>query len=96
MNPQPHATALAAVLSGTLAMVAVAPIPDVGFVLQAVGLGALVGTAVVLQLEWRRRRRGLRPNSDLRWTVVARWTVLFAVIAIVFDLAVRFFGGERP
>lgn len=41
MNLQPHATALAALVSGAPAMVAVAPIPDVGFILQAAGVGAL-------------------------------------------------------
>jgi hypothetical protein len=46
MNLQPPATALAATLSGAAAMIAVAPVPDIGFILQAVGLGALVGTAI--------------------------------------------------
>jgi hypothetical protein len=58
MNLQPPATALAATISGAAAMIAVAPVPDIGFILQAVGVGALVGTAVVLQLEWRQRRSG--------------------------------------
>ena len=96
MNLQPPATALAATLSGAAAMIAVAPVPDIGFILQAVGVGALVGTAVVLQLEWRQRRRGLPTNTNLRWTIVARWTVLFAAVAIVVDLAGRIFGGGRP
>jgi hypothetical protein len=51
MNLQPPATALAATLSGATVMIAVAPVPDIGFILQAVGVGALVGTGVVLQLE---------------------------------------------
>jgi hypothetical protein len=39
-------------------MVAVGPVPDLGFVLQAVGVGALVGTALVLfQPRMRRTRR---------------------------------------
>ena len=96
MNLQPAATALAATLSGVAAMIALAPVPDMSFILQAVGVGALVGTAVVLQLEWRQRRRGLATNTDLRWTVVARRTVLFAAVAIVVDLAGRIFGGGRP
>ena len=96
MNLQPPATALAATLSGATVMIAVAPVPDIGFILQAVGVGALVGTAVVLQLEWRERRQGLPTNSDLRWTIVARWTVLFAAVAIVVDLVIRIFGGGRP
>jgi len=96
MNLQPPATALAATLSGAMVMIAVAPVPDVGFILQAVGVGALVGTGVVLQLEWRQRRRGLPTNADLRWTIVARWTVLVAAIAIGVDLAIRMFGGGRP
>jgi hypothetical protein len=58
MNPQPPATALAATLSGALAMIVVALVPDIGFILQAVGVGPLVGTAVVLRLEWCQRRRG--------------------------------------
>ena len=96
MNLQPPATALAAMLSGATVMIAVAPVPDIGFILQAVGVGALVGTGVVLQLEWRQRRRGLSNNADLRWTIVARWTVLFAAVAIAVDLAIRIFGGGRP
>lgn len=82
-----------ATLSGAAAMIAVAPVPDIGFILQAVGVGALVGTAVVLQLEWRQRRRGFETNTDLRWAIVARWTVLFAAVAIVVDMAARIFGG---
>ena len=62
MNLQPPATALAATISGAAAMIAVAPVPDIGFILQAVGVGALVGTAIVLQLEWRQRRRASRPT----------------------------------
>ena len=83
-----------ATLSGAAAMIAVAPVPDIGFILQAVGVGALVGTAVVLQLEWRQRRRGFETNTDLRWAIVARWTVLFAAVAIVVDMAARIFGGR--
>jgi hypothetical protein len=96
MNLQPHVSALAAVLSGALTMVAVGPVPDLGFVLQAIGVGALVGTALVLQLEWRIRRRGLQPNTDLRWTIVARWTVLFAIVAILVDAASRIFTLLHP
>jgi len=95
MNLQPPATALAATLSGAAAMIAVAPVPDIGFIQQAVGVGALAGTAVVVQLESRQRRRGVPNNTDLRWTIVARWTVLFVAVAIVVDLAARMFGG-RP
>jgi hypothetical protein len=38
----------------------------------------------------------LPTNTNLRWTIVARWTVLFAAVAIVVDLAARIFGGGRP
>ena len=79
-------------LSGATVMIAVVPVPDIGFILQAVGVGALVGTGVVLQLEWRQRRRRLPTNADLRWTIVARWTVLFAGVAIIVDLAARISG----
>jgi hypothetical protein len=39
MNVQPPATAVAATLSGAAAMIAVAPVSDIGFILQAVGAG---------------------------------------------------------
>jgi len=77
-------------------MIAVAPVPDLGFILQAIGVGALVGTAIVLQLEWRQRRRGLPTNTNLRWNRRAL-DRLVRRRAIVVDLAARIFRGrDRP
>jgi hypothetical protein len=85
---------LAAFIAGVIAMVAATPVPDVGFVLQGVGVGALIGTAVALRVERRARRRGLRPNADLRWIIVARWTLTVAGLAIVADVVARVIGAR--
>ncbi len=57
MEADPNGAVLAAVLLALalVAMVALAPVPEVAFVLQAAGLGALTGTGVALV---ERRRRG--------------------------------------
>jgi hypothetical protein len=71
-------SAVALVATGT--GLALAPSPEVGFVLQGAGVGALAGTAIA---QWRRDRgREVQTAS-----IVARWTILGAGVALVAVLA---------
>ena len=65
-----------------VAGLAVAPVPELGFVLQAVGLGAAIGSAVAL--------RARRHDADVdTWRVTTAWATLGMVVgaAIVVSLA---------
>jgi len=86
----PISSALSATLGALLALASTGPLPGLALVLQGAGVGALIGTIVVLRLERRRRRSGQRVDADQRWTLVARWTILTATVtaatAVLFAL----------
>lgn len=65
-----------------VASLAVAPVPELGFVLQIAGLGAAIGSAVAL----RARRRD--PAADT-WRITTAWATLGMIVgaAIVVGLA---------
>lgn len=52
---------------------AIAPSDDLGLVLQAAGIGALLGTAIAA------RRRAQDPDFDA-WLITARWTLSVALV----------------
>lgn len=56
-----------------VASLAVAPLPELGFVLQAVGLGAAIGSAVAL----RARRRDADVDT---WRITTAWATLGMVV----------------
>ena len=47
----------------------------------------------MLRSDTLRRRRGLRVNVNRRWSIVARWTILWAGVGIVIDIVVRVLGA---
>lgn len=63
-------------LRGFTASLAVAPVPELGFVLQVAGLGAAIGSAVAL----RARRRD--PEVDA-WRIATAWGTLGMVVGAV-------------
>jgi hypothetical protein len=65
----PAAALLGAVAAGALA---VGPVPELGFVLQGTGLGALIGAALA------ERRRSRNPEYDGSRLIV-RWSVALGV-----------------
>jgi hypothetical protein len=42
-----------------------------------------------LRSDTLRRRRGLRVDVNRRWSIVARWTMLWAGFGILIDIVVR-------
>lgn len=61
---------------------AVAPSEDVAVVLQAAGIGALLGTAVAA----RRRTRTKRVDT---WVITTRWTVAAAALGVLLVVLLR-------
>lgn len=63
-------------------LVALAPVPEVGFVLQVVGVGAAIGSAVAL----RARRRSAEVDT---WRITTAWATLglLSGLALVVALA---------
>ncbi len=59
---------------------AIAPNDDVAVVLQAAGIGALLGTAVAA------RRRAKDMSADT-WLLTARWSVALALAGLLLVLA---------
>lgn len=57
-----------------VAVLAVGPVPELGFVLQGFGLGAAVGTLVA----YRARRLGFEHDS---WTITTRWSLGVALLS---------------
>jgi hypothetical protein len=86
-------TVITAAIGAFFASTTVAPIPDLAFITQFAGIGALLGTLAVLRSDTLRRRRGLRANPDRRWSIVARWTVGFGGLGIVVDIVLRVLGA---
>jgi hypothetical protein len=63
------AWAVAAALAATAILIAVAPIDEVGFLLQFFGAGTLVGTLIAYRATRRNPRRESFP-IQVRWSVV--------------------------
>ena len=93
MHPQPPLTVISAAIGGFFASTTVAPIPDLAFITQFAGIGALLGTLAVLRSDSLRRRHRLPSHPDRRWSIVARWTIGFAGVGIVVDIVLRVLGG---
>lgn len=64
-----------AMIAGT-AVVAVAPVPAIGFVLQMAALGTAIGSFVALRAKQR------DPNADT-WSITTAWASLGLVIGTV-------------
>jgi hypothetical protein len=47
----------------------------------------------VLRSDALRRRRGIPSNPDRRWSIVARWTIATASVAILIDIGLRILGA---
>jgi hypothetical protein len=92
MNLQPARTMMSAAVGGFFAS-SIGPIPDLAFITQIGGVGALCRTLAVLRSDALRRRRGLPVDVNRRWSIVARWTVVFAGIGIVADIGLRVPGA---
>lgn len=58
-----------------VANLAVAPVPELGFVLQAAGLGAAIGSAVAL----RARARDAEVDT---WRIATAWATLGMVVGV--------------
>jgi hypothetical protein len=84
---------ISAAIGAFFASTTIAPIPDLAFITQFAGLGALAGTLAVLRSDALRRRRALPVNANRRWSIVARWTMLGAALGIVVDIIVRVLGA---
>jgi hypothetical protein len=89
MNAEHSLTLITATIGGFFASTPVTAIPDLAFITQFAGIGALLGTLAVLRSDTLRRRRGLRVNVNRRWSIVARWTILWAGFGILIDIVVR-------
>lgn len=57
------------ILTTTVAVTALAPVPELGFVLQLAGLGAAIGAAVALRAKHR------APTVDT-WQITTVWATL--------------------
>jgi hypothetical protein len=93
MHPQSPLTVVCAAIGGFFASTTVAPIPDLAFITQFAGIGALLGTLAVLRFDALRRRGGLPPNHHRRWSIAARWTIGFAGLGIVVDIVLGVLGA---
>jgi len=67
-----------AAVGAVLLALSVGPLPELAFLLQASGLGALVGLIVA-----RRAPRRFEADSERRWTIIARWTVFGALLGLL-------------
>jgi hypothetical protein len=86
-------TLITAAIGGFFASSSVAPVPDLAFVTQFAGIGALFGTLAVLRSDANRRRRRLPVDVNRRWSIVARCTMLGAAVGILVDVVVRVLGA---
>lgn len=57
------------------------PIPEFGVILQFSGLSALLGFIVAL-----RAKRRFAADADQRWTIIARYTILGAIVGALVAL----------
>ncbi len=80
MTPHAATAVLSAIAGAVLATLAVSPVPEVGFVIQAGGVGAPIGTTVAVY----RHHHGIH-EPELRW-LVARWSLAAAPAGLVYTL----------
>jgi hypothetical protein len=92
MNVQSPLTVISAAIGGFFAS-SIGPIPDLAFITQIGGIGALFGTLAVLRSDALRRRRRLPVDVNRRWSIVARWTVGAAAAATIVDIVLRVLGA---
>lgn len=92
MNSLPTSI-LIGTLGALLGIASSGSLPALSVVLQGAGLGGVLGMLVVLRRERRDRVARHRPDTDLRWTIVARWTVLCALGAAVVEVVVGLLRG---
>lgn len=74
------ALGLTSVLLATALVLGLAPVPELGFILQMFGLGGAVGLVVA----YRARRLGIRADP---WLIAARWSLLGGLLGCLFSAA---------